>query len=133
MKTENQKKRDEKAGIFDLKHSFDAKTGKIVAVGTIHHELDPEKVAMSMDSFKQKLDDIGAQIGAAKLQLKNTPSKLDKNLQHWLDMQAKAALWQKRTNLEAQLKSLQDEYEVGTDDYLEQFKILEEFKKWKKK
>lgn len=133
MKTDAQKERDKKGGVLNLEHSFDKESGKILSKGLIRKEVDPETLIEALEPIRQKLNQMKEDIVRMKTQLEKAPVNCDEDVEKFLSVQQDAAEWKRAEATREQLKNRVAEYEVLTDDLVEQEKLLEEYIKWKEK
>ena len=132
MKTESQIERDKKAGVLNLEHSFDKKSGKILSKGLIRKEIDPETLIGALEPIKQKLNQMRDDIARMKILVESAPVTCSESVENFLEIQKEAAEWNRAQSARAQLKQRVEEYDVLTDDLVEQEKLLEEYIRWKK-
>lgn len=133
MKTKIQKERDKKNGILNFEHSFDKKTGKILGRGLIRQEISPEAIMNTIEPLKQKLNELKDRIILMEKQIDKTPIVCTEKLKEFLELQKLAGDWMRAESARVQLKQIQEEYDLLTDDLLEQEMLVADYKNWKKK
>jgi hypothetical protein len=133
MKTDAQKKRDEKNGIVNMSHCFDANTGKIVGTGEIKQEINPENIVESLPPLKEKIVEMERQIESLKEQEKSCPSRCSGEIKRFLKTQKDAAAFMRGEGMRANIKAREEELEILKDDLSEQTALAEQYLKWKAK
>ena len=133
MKTDAQKKRDEKNGIVNMSHCFDESTGKIVGTGEIKQEINPENVLESLTPLKDKITEIEHQIDSLKEQEKSCPSRCSGAVKKFLKAQKEASSFMRGEGMRANIKAREEELGILKDDLSEQTALAEQYLKWKGK
>lgn len=131
MKTDAQKKRDEKSGIINMSHCFDEKTGKIVGTGEIKQEINPE--SCSIAPLKDKIGELEQMVVSLKEQEKSCPNRASGAIKKFLSVQKDAANYMRGEGIRANIKAREEELGILKDDLAEQSALLEQYNKWKAK
>jgi len=133
MKTELQKQRDEEAGIYDSRHEFDNKTGKIIATGRLRQVIDPESVVNSVELIKRKKAELEELLKKAQVEVDKIPKEPSVGVKNWVELQIKASEFQRADAMRQQIENRTKELNVLTDDLKEQEAMANEYLEWKKK
>ena len=133
MRTETQKKIDQKSGLEDVEFHFDNETGEVVQTGKVLKRFNMEELEKSLPEYRVQVEKWESEIKETKAKLEELKGiENDEEIQNFLMVQAKVAKLSQKKNLEGQLLAREEEIQFHKDSVKDQNRFVEQFVKWRK-
>ena len=133
MRTEAQKKQDEKAGLRDVDVHFESATGQIVESGTIHRKIDPRKFEETMPQYKDQIEQLELHIGDLQRKFDETKDLMETDDDvKFAERSKRMAQLATKKGIKEQLEAKLAELEFHQENYHEQVKLMGQYREWAK-